>query len=85
MSRILMVGGLGQLGQSFMPALHHIYGADNIIVADVAEHNQIKAVANYEQLDAIHLEDYRVLVKKFKPSMIIHLPALLSGVLISYL
>lgn len=82
LSRVWLVGGLGQLGQSFMPALTHVYGQDNILISDTL---QLAPVPNYEQLDAIHLEDYRVLGLKFKPDLIMHLPALLSGGFISNL
>ena len=82
LSRVWLVGGMGQLGRSFLPALNHIYGEDNILISDTWE---VAPVPNYEQLDAIHLEDYRVLAQKFKPDLIMHLPALLSGLFTSHL
>lgn len=82
LSRVLLVGGMGQLGKSFLPALQHIYGESNILVSDTWEFAPVK---NYEQVDAIHIEDYRSVVQKFRPSLIMHLPALLSGKLTSHL
>jgi hypothetical protein len=82
LSKVLVVGGMGQLGRSFYPALCHIYGTENIVTCDTWD---FAPVENYEHLDAIHLEDYRNLGLKVRPNLILHLPALLSGLLTSHL
>lgn len=77
---MLVVGGSGQLGQSFAPALNHIYGIENVLITDI---NEKGFCQNYEYLDAMKFEDYSKIAKSFKPSLILHLPALLSDNIIS--
>jgi hypothetical protein len=76
MEKIMLVGGLGQIGEEIYPALSYVYGRDNVLVTDL---NNTKKVDNFQALDALNLEQYMEITKKFEPSMIIHLPALLSG------
>ena len=74
----MLVGGCGQLGQTFKPALDYIYGEENVLVTDV---HQTHDLANYKFLNAIDYLDYKTVASTFQPSLILHLPALLSGTL----
>jgi len=71
----MLVGGLGQIGEELTPALTYIYGKDNILVTDIHE----KSMANYLQLNALDYDNFKKVAQDFKPSIILHLPALLSA------
>jgi threonine 3-dehydrogenase len=71
----MLVGGLGQIGEELTPALTHVYGKENILVTDIHE----KAMDNYLQLNAFDYDKMLKTAKDFNPSIILHLPALLSA------
>ena len=64
------------MGQSFKPALDYVYNSTNVLVTDVQETHHTE---NYCDLNALDYEDYLSVAKRFRPDLIIHLPALLSG------
>ena len=75
------MGGMGQIGQSLAPCLKEIYGADNILVTDVLDREElpVEPVVDYKRLNAL---DYAALINftmRFKPTVIYHLSAILSG------
>ena len=83
--RVLLVGGIGQLGQSLAPALTYMYGEDNVLTTDIHSSDEIpnQVHTQYERLDALNFEEFRGMVKSFSPTMILHLSAILSGTLTS--
>ena len=79
------MGGVGQLGQSLAPALTYMYGQDNVLTTDVMERKAItlELPTAYEKLNAMDLAAYKNIVDSFAPTTILHLPAILSGKIIS--
>lgn len=81
----MLVGGIGQLGQSLAPALKYIYGEKNILTTDIHKDNDIsdRLYTEYKRLDALDYTEYKNLVRAFSPTIVLHLSAILSGNLIS--
>ena len=76
--RVLLTGGLGQLGSELTTALQERYGADNVIVTDVRRPSA--EVGRFEQLDARDGAALARIVAREKINRIYHLAALLSAV-----
>ena len=83
---MLLVGGVGQLGQSLAPALAYMYGRSNVLVTDVHESKDLKVQlpAEYTKLNALDYQSYNKVIEDFSPSVVLHLSAILSGRLRSY-
>lgn len=79
--RILITGGLGQLGSELTTALRNRYGTDNIIVTDVRSdvNTDIVEAGPFHLLDCRRGDDLTALVQRYRVKRIYHLAALLSA------
>ncbi|MFA5324874.1 MAG: NAD-dependent epimerase/dehydratase family protein [Bacteroidales bacterium] len=81
MKRILVVGACGQIGTELIPYLQKNYGSENVIAADLKEDmvKKLSVNAMAEKLDALDINSFSNLVKKYKVDAIFNLVALLSA------
>lgn len=81
MKKILVVGAGGQIGSELVPYAQKIYGAQNVVAADMDETKCKNLAANghFEKLDALNTEEFIKIVKKYKIDAIYNLVALLSA------
>lgn len=77
MNRILLIGGNGQIGEALQFPLSEIYGVQNVLVTDLEKKSDYK---NFKELDAMNIQDMKVVFEEFKPDLVLHLVALLSGI-----
>jgi len=82
MDRVLLIGGNGQIGEGLLEPLNFIYGENNVLVTDQATSSR---ASNYLQLDALDKEEMTRVFDDFKPNLVFHLVALLSGITIAYI
>jgi len=79
--KILVTGGLGQIGSELSLELQNRYGADNVIITDIK--NEIPEVFGqdsiYLKLDVLDYAKLTDTIKKYKIDAIFHLAAILSG------
>lgn len=82
MKRILITGGLGQIGSELAMVLRDRYSNKNVVVTDIAHRNmqEIYESGPFEILNVCHGKELAELVDKYKVDTIIHLAALLSAV-----
>lgn len=80
--RVLVTGGLGQLGSELAPALADRYGTAGVIVTDVREPATagVDVPGTFRLLDAREGEGLLRLVREYRVTRIYHLAALLSAV-----
>ena len=76
MNRVLLIGGNGQIGEALMDPLNYVYGEQNVLFTDQTPDSKAK---NYLQLDALDKGEMRRIFEDFKPDLVFHLVALLSG------
>lgn len=76
MGKILITGGLGQVGMVLSKALKKKYGDNNVVVSDIHEKG---ASGVFELLDITDVERLREIVQKHKITTIFHLAAILSA------
>ena len=76
MGRVLLIGGNGQIGEGLLEPLNYIYGENNVLVTDQATSSKAQ---NYLQLDAMDKSAMANVFQDFKPDLVFHLVALLSG------
>ncbi|ESL10022.1 L-threonine 3-dehydrogenase [Trypanosoma rangeli SC58] len=79
--RVLVAGGLGQIGTDLTLALREKFGADSILTCDVVQpppNHPIAGAKGFQQLDCMNRDAYEKLVKEFKPTWLFHLPAIMS-------
>ena len=79
MERVLLIGGNGQIGEGLLEPLNFIYGEKNVLVTDQGTTSK---ASNYLQLDALDNNEMTKIFDDFKPNLVFHLVALLSGGLI---
>ncbi|MGL5682387.1 MAG: NAD-dependent epimerase/dehydratase family protein [Marinifilaceae bacterium] len=81
MKKILIVGAGGQIGSELVPHLRAIYGADNVVAADIsADKCKVLAEAGpFEELNALDGQKYAEIVRKYKVDTIFNMVALLSA------
>jgi len=80
MKKILVLGAAGQIGSELVVYLRNIYGADNVVAADVHK-NCPDYVINggpFELIDALDGENFRKQVLKYNIDTIFNLVAMLS-------
>ena len=77
--RILLTGGLGQLGSELATELRSRYGVDSVIVTDIRDEPH-EAPGPYYQLDAQDGNGLARIVRDHRVTRIYHLAALLSAV-----
>ena len=58
-----------------------MYGHNNVLTTDVIEAANLKVEVPtaYEKLNALDYNAYQNLINDFAPTMVLHLPAILSG------
>lgn len=76
MNRVLLIGGNGQIGEGLLEPLNYIYGEQNVLVTDQTPTSK---ASNYLQMDALDQSAMRDVFQDFKPDLVFHLVALLSG------
>ena len=80
MKNILIVGAGGQIGTELVPHLQKLYGEEHVVAADIKPElcDKLRSVAITEQLDALDVQTYAQIVKKYRIDSIFNLVALLS-------
>lgn len=82
MRKILITGGLGQIGTELASYLRNEYGASNVILSDVVkkDHIDLYDEGPFEILDICDSNRLSEIVDKYEVDSVIHLAALLSAV-----
>jgi len=77
MKRILVTGGLGQIGSNLVPFLRDKYGKENVVVADIREpSSDLSPLVKVDILDKKSLEK---VIDEYDIDTIYHLAAILSA------
>lgn len=79
MKKILVVGAGGQIGTELTTQLRTIYGASNVVAADLKAVNNLPIDGPYEKLDALDIAQLSFIVHKYQIDTIYNLVALLSA------
>jgi nucleoside-diphosphate-sugar epimerase len=81
MKNILIVGAAGQIGSELVPYLRNIYGNSNVVASDIQAENcaEMKENGPFETLDALNVERFEDIIKKYKIDTIFNLVAVLSA------
>lgn len=77
MSRILVIGSLGQVGSELTEALRGEYGVDNVISSDIRKPANIDGP--FEVLDVLDKEALLGIIRKYNITEVYNLAALLSA------
>lgn len=79
--RILVTGGLGQIGSELSIELQKRYGTENVVITDIK--NEIPEIFGndsiYIQLNVLDYNKIEEIIKKYEIDAIFHLAAILSG------
>lgn len=78
--RILVTGGVGQIGSELVTALRQRYGESNVIATDKAVTRSQVAPGVLEQLDVMHLSSVERAIRSHEVDTVYHLAAILSAV-----
>lgn len=92
--RVMIAGGLGQVGTDLALSLRQKFGPHNVLVTDShplsASHPLAQAMAHegdngsngvhkpFVQMDCLKADEYRAVVAAFQPTWLYHLPAVMS-------
>ncbi len=81
MDKILIIGGLGQIGSDLIVELNKTYKRENIIATDVCSNpsEKILNASLFEQLNITDFKGISNIVDKYKIDIIINLAAILSA------
>ena len=77
--RVLVTGCCGQVGSALVPKLYEKYGVENVMCTDIAEKPSF-VKGKFAKLDVANDKDFKELSFEYKPSIILHLAAILSGI-----
>lgn len=80
MKRIVITGSLGQIGSELALFLADKYGAENVLITDLAEEQgaNLQHLA-YKKLDVTDFDGFKSIVTEFQADCIMHLAAILSA------
>jgi nucleoside-diphosphate-sugar epimerase len=78
---ILIIGAGGQIGVELTTALRKIYGDAHVVASDLKDepHPLLKDKGPYEKIDAMKKRQIVEVIKKYGPTQIYHLAAILSA------
>ncbi len=79
MKNILIIGAGGQIGSELTTHLRKIYGANNVVAADLRDSIPMEIDGPYERLDALEIAELSFIVHKYSIDTIYNLVALLSA------
>lgn len=82
MRKILITGGLGQIGSELAVKMRDIYGVDNVVVSDIerkSSHTVLIENGPFEAINILDTEKISQVVDKHKINTIINLAAILSA------
>ncbi|MCC7430057.1 NAD-dependent epimerase/dehydratase family protein [bacterium] len=80
MEKILVTGGCGQIGSELVSALRGKFGNENVILTDINVPNyEVQEIGPWEILDVTSYESIKAIIKKFEPTRIFHMAAILSA------
>ncbi len=79
-TRILIVGALGQIGTELTQYLRNIYGRDSVIASDIRpSSDEISQNGPYRQLDALDGKALRSMIQEFEINQVYLMAAMLSA------
>ena len=77
---VLIIGSCGQVGTELTEALRNLYGTANVIASDIKKpETAFWQEGPFEILDVLDTSKIAEVLKKYKPTQIYHLAALLSA------
>ncbi len=79
MKKILVTGGLGQIGSELVPFLRNKYGKDNVIVADIREPSNPEEISPFIKMDILDPSALKKVIESYDIDTIYHLAAILSA------
>ncbi len=79
--KILVTGGLGQIGTELSLELINIYGSENVVITDIRDSlpEKLQNKALYTKLNVLNYDELNNLIKYYNIDAIYHLAAILSG------
>ncbi len=83
MRKILITGGLGQIGSELTRKMRDIYGNDNVVMSDIKvkdNHKELIESGPFVVLDVLNREKIREVTDKYNINTVVHLAAILSAV-----
>jgi len=82
MKKILVTGGLGQIGTELIMTLRGVYGNENVIASSIEADcpDVIRETGVYESLDVLDAKKMGEVCNKHKINQIVHLASILSAV-----